>query len=172
MEDTESDSGLLAMVMMNSLTGGLTDPNKFDHDFNLLVPLALKDCEEDEKCEKKKSDLMVVLMAMQAGNPNSPMSTESILPILLMKDSSNNQNLLMFMTMGFGAPCKVPSPVIPSPVIPSLPYIPPQSPPPSVVFNEPEEITVVRTWRVDANGNKELLSETENNDPATFAVEN
>ena len=112
--ETKEDSNVLAVVMANSLSGGLNNPATFDQDFNLLLPLALKECDGDAACQTKKQDMMILLMAMQAGNPNSPMTSESILPLLLMKDSSDNQNLLLFMAMGMNTPCQ--APVISRPV--------------------------------------------------------
>ena len=57
----------------------------------MLLPLALIDCDDkttaDEiaKCEKDREKMIVILMAMQANAPGSPMTSQQILPLLLMK---------------------------------------------------------------------------------------
>lgn len=38
-------------------------------------------------------------MAMQSATPGSPMTSQQILPLLLMKDESNNEDLIIFMSM-------------------------------------------------------------------------
>ena len=43
--------------------------------------------------------MIVILMAMQSTVPGSPMTSQQILPLLLMKDGSNNEELIIFMSM-------------------------------------------------------------------------
>lgn len=38
-------------------------------------------------------------MAMQSSAPGSPINTQQLLPLLLMKDDANNEQLIIFMTM-------------------------------------------------------------------------
>ena len=57
----------------------------------MLLPLALIDCDDkttaDEiaKCEQDREKMIVILMAMQSNAPGSPMTSQQILPLLLMK---------------------------------------------------------------------------------------
>lgn len=39
------------------------------------------------------------MMAMQANAPGSPMGSDQILPLLMMKDGSDNEELIIFMSM-------------------------------------------------------------------------
>lgn len=140
LQDKDDDASLLMMVMMNSMTGGLTTQSGFDSNFNLLLPLALKDCASgDSACEKQKKDMMIMLFAMQSKSPDTAMGPDMMLPMLLMDDSSNNEDLIFLMMMNQNhAGC----------------VEPPQEP-----QNEPTE-TVFRTWRVNEDGTKTLISES------------
>ena len=45
MDQQDSDSNLLLMVMLNSMTGGMNSQQGFDNNFNMLLPLMMqKDC--------------------------------------------------------------------------------------------------------------------------------
>ena len=64
----------------------------------MLLPLALIDCDDkttaDEiaKCEQDREKMIVILMAMQSNAPGSPMTSQQILPLLLMKGNLSNLN--------------------------------------------------------------------------------
>lgn len=64
-------------------------------DFNTLVSLFLTDADNDGL----DTDLLILLTAMQSQAPGSKFGAEAMLPILMMSDSDNNQELLMFMSM-------------------------------------------------------------------------
>ena len=46
------------------------------------------------------------MMAMQSQAPNTQMGPETMLPLLLMDDSSDNQNLIFYMMMGQQKHCE------------------------------------------------------------------
>ena len=110
----------------------------------MLLPMLMQeDCaDEDTECEKKKTNMMVMMMSMQSQAPNTQMGPKTMLPMLLMNDDSNNENLMMYMMMSQGKQeCKT-----------------------AVVFEEPVNDpapveTVFRTWRVNEDGTKTLISE-------------
>ena len=64
----------------------------------MLLPLALIDCDDkttaDEiaKCEQDREKMIVILMAMQSNAPGSPMTSQQILPLLLMKGNLSYLN--------------------------------------------------------------------------------
>ena len=67
MDDSSDDDALLLMVMMNSMTGGLNSQSGFDSNFNMLLPLLMKDCAAtDADCKKKQKNMMVMMMTMQS----------------------------------------------------------------------------------------------------------
>ena len=67
MDDSSDDDSLLLMVMMNSMSGGLKSQAGFDSNFNLLLPLLIKDCAaSDTDCKKKQKNMLVMMMAMQS----------------------------------------------------------------------------------------------------------
>ena len=67
MDDSSDDDALLLMVMMNSMTGGLNSQSGFDSNFNMLLPLLMKDCAStDADCKKKQKNMMVMMMTMQS----------------------------------------------------------------------------------------------------------
>ena len=88
------------------------------------------------------------MMAMQSQAPNSQMGPNMMLPLLLMDDSSNNENLMFYMMMSQQKPNCEPIPVPEVPVVPVVP-------------EQPTE-TVFRTWRVNEDGTKTLISESAN----------
>ena len=56
--DGDSDDSLLMMVLMNSMTGGLKSQSGFDSNFNMILPLLLKDCADtDADCKKKQKNI-------------------------------------------------------------------------------------------------------------------
>lgn len=97
---TESDS-LLMMVMLSSMSGGMSNQQGFDNSFNMLLPLLMKDdcAKTDTACQKKQTNMLVLMMAMQSQGPNTQMGPNTILPLLLMKDDKNNENLMFYMMM-------------------------------------------------------------------------
>ena len=67
MGDGDSDDSLLMMVMMNSMTGGLNSQSGFDSNFNMLLPILMKDCDDsDDDCKKNQKNMMVMMMTMQS----------------------------------------------------------------------------------------------------------
>ena len=87
-------------------------------------------------------------MAMQSQAPNTQMGPNMMLPLLLMDDSSDNQDLIFYMMMSQQKPAHCEP--IPIPAIPEVAVLPEQ----------PTE-TVFRTWRVNADGTKTLISESD-----------
>ena len=67
LQDDKSDTNsLLMMVLMNSMTSGLDSKTGFDSNFNMLLPILLDGCDEnDTDCKKNQKNLMVIMMAMQ-----------------------------------------------------------------------------------------------------------
>ena len=61
----DHDKKLLFWVMMSMMTSDAEDVNAFNNNFNMLLPLVMRDC-NDDACEKQKRDLMTVMIAMQA----------------------------------------------------------------------------------------------------------
>ena len=111
----------------------------------MLLPLLIsKDGDNEQK------NLMVMMMAMQSQAPNTQMGSDMILPMLLMNDDSNNENLMMYMMMSMGKPeCKT-AVVFEEPI-----FVP------ALVINPAPVETVFRTWRVNEDGTKTLISEEE-----------
>jgi len=144
MNDNSDDNSLMMMVMMNAMTGGMNSQGGFDTNFNMLLPLAMKECDDgDDECEKNKKDMMIILMAMQSKSPNSGFGSDMLIPMMMMDDDSNNEDLIFFMMMnGNKQSCDVH--VEPEPVEPE----------------EPTE-TIFRTWRVNADGTKTLIAESD-----------
>ena len=67
MGDSDSDDWLLMMVLMNSMTGGLSSQAGFDSNFNMLLPILMKDCDDlDDDCKKNQKNMMVMMMTMQS----------------------------------------------------------------------------------------------------------
>ena len=67
LDDSSDDSSLLLMVMMNSMTGGLNSQSGFDSNFNMLLPILMKDCDAaDADCKKNQKNMMVMMMTMQS----------------------------------------------------------------------------------------------------------
>jgi len=88
--------------------------------------------------------MIVLLMAMQSNAPGSPMSSQQILPLLLMKDDTSNEQLIIFMTMLSQQPSCVPQT---APVIITQP------------LPEPVVETIYREFKVDTvTGEKTLVS--------------
>lgn len=101
----------------------------------MMLPLLLGDYDSSD--QNSTMDLLVLMMAMQSQAPNSAFGTDIMLPLLLMEDSSDNEALLFFMMMGQGkTKCE-----------------------PEVVPQEQEVKTVFRSWRVNADGTRELIEE-------------
>ena len=83
MDDSSDDDSLLLMVMMNSMSGGLKSQAGFDSNFNLLLPLLIKDCAaSDTDCKKKQKNMLVMMMVMQS-QVRIPKSRCHFLPILV-----------------------------------------------------------------------------------------
>ena len=90
------------------------------------------------------------MMAMQSQSPAGKMGPEIIIPLLLVDDSSNNENLLFYMMMGQQQPTHCEP--IDVPVVPVVPV------------EQPTE-TIFRTWRINEDGTKTLISESANDTP-------
>ena len=112
----------------------------------MLLPLLLVDDSDDSG----SIDMLVLMMAMQSQAPGSAFGTDMMLPLLLMDDDSDNETLMFFMMMNQGKTrCE-----------PALVYVQPAAP--VYVQPEPEVQTVFRTWKVNADGTRELVEETSN----------
>jgi len=92
------------MVLLLSHESPLTY-SAYQNNFNMLLPLAMIDCDEKTtdddkaKCEQDREKMIVILMAMQSNAPGSPVTSQQILPLLLMRDNQSNEELIIFMTM-------------------------------------------------------------------------
>ena len=95
MDDTSDSDNLLRMVMMSSMTGGMDSPDGFANNFNMLLPLLLGSEDGDDG----DNDMLFILLAMQSQAPGSSMGSSAMLPLLMMDSDSNNQELIMFMSM-------------------------------------------------------------------------
>ena len=71
------------------------------------------------------------------------MGPNTMLPLLLMSDDSDNEDLMFMMMMTQNKPAHCEPAVVNQPVQPAQPVQ-----------------TVYRTWRVNEDGTKELVSET------------
>lgn len=149
MNDMDEDSGLLMMVLMNSMTGGLNHQSGFDTNFNMMLPLVMNTCGDgDDACEKKQKNMMVLMMAMQSQAPGTAMGADMMLPLMLMDDSSDNESLIFFMMMSQNqGDCQ------------PIQYQPIQHQPIHQPI-QPIQETVFRTFRVNADGTKTLINES------------
>ena len=65
--DEFTDESLMLMVILNSLSGSLSTQTGFDSNFNMILPILMKDCDDsDADCKKKQKNMMVMMMAMQS----------------------------------------------------------------------------------------------------------
>ena len=147
MDDLSDSDNLLLMVMMSSMTGGMDSSDGFANNFNMLLPLLLGSEDGDEG----DNDMLFILLAMQSQAPGSSMGSQAMLPLLMMDSDSSNQELIMFMSMMNNQNCAVVPPVV-GPVIN-----------PNIIEAAPETETVFRTWRVNEDGSRTLVSEEEAN---------
>lgn len=125
MDDASDKDNLFLLVLVNSMTGGMDTTAGFDNNFNLLLPLLLIKDDDTTADDNKESDsdMLFILMAMQSQAPGknlklkylifhlkfdfipikiylgTAMSSNALLPLLLMDSSSNNEPLIMFMAM-------------------------------------------------------------------------
>ena len=138
MDDSSDSDNLMMMVLMSSMTGGMDTSDGFANNFNMLLPLLLGDDSSDGD-----DDMLFILLAMQSQAPGSSMGSSAMLPMLMMSSDSNNQELIMFMAMMNNQNCDVP-------------YVQPAVP-------EPETETIYRTWKINEDGSRTLVSESETN---------
>ena len=137
LENDSSDSMML--ILLSNMAG----VGSYENNFNMMLPLLMEECaNRDTVCEKENEDLMIMMMMMSSQSPQSGTSVQSILPMLLMKDDSNNQTLMMFMMMNQANQC--------------LPIVKTQQ---AVVEPKETEQVIYRTWRLNADGTKTLISE-------------
>ena len=92
--EANDEDNLLLMVLMNLISGEMDSKDGFRDNFNLLVPLLLGP--EDREFD---SDMLLILMAMQSQSPDSGVSSNTLLPLLLMDTESSNKQLIFFMSM-------------------------------------------------------------------------
>ena len=92
--EANDEDNLLLMVLMNLISGEMDSKDGFRDNFNLLVPLLLGP--EDREFD---SDMLFILMAMQSQSPDSGVSSNTLLPLLLMDTESSNKQLIFFMSM-------------------------------------------------------------------------
>ena len=113
-EDEIHDNPLF-MILLQAMTGDVNHNQGFENAFNMMLPIALhEDCTVgDDACFKKQRDYLMIMLMMGAQTPNSGVSVNSILPMLLLDDDDNNELLIMFMMMQ-ATPCHpIPEPTIP-----------------------------------------------------------
>ena len=65
--------------------------------FVMLLSLLKEDCNGNSVCGSDKNDIAIIMLAMQTQSPGSALDAFSMLPILMMRDSSNNEDLILFM---------------------------------------------------------------------------
>ncbi|CAG5106437.1 Oidioi.mRNA.OKI2018_I69.chr1.g2843.t1.cds [Oikopleura dioica] len=94
--DFDHDKKLLFWVMMSMMSGGSHDQQGFNNNFNMMLPLIMRDC-NDAACEKQKLDIMTVMIAMQSNAPNTAFGPDMMIPLMLMGNTDNNQELMFFM---------------------------------------------------------------------------
>ena len=141
---TALDDMLLMLLMQNQNSS----PGQTSQ-MNMMLPLLLG--ASDSSDEDTTMDMLVLMMAMQSQAPGTAFGTDMMLPLLLMDDESDNETLLFFMMMNQGKTRCEPAPV----------YVQPAAP--VVAQREPQVQTVFRTWRVNADGTRELVSEESSN---------
>ena len=113
----------------------------------MLLPLLLGSEDGDEG----DNDMLFILLAMQSQAPGSSMGSQAMLPLLMMDSDSNNQQLIMFMSMMNNQNCAVVTPVV-GPINPVI-----------IEDAAPESETIFRTWRINEDGSRTLVSEEEAN---------
>ena len=138
MDDSSDSDNLMMMVLMSSMTGGMDSADGFANNFNMLLPLLLGDDSSDGD-----DDMLFILLAMQSQAPGSSVGSSAMLPMLMMSSDSNNQELIMLMAMMNNQNCDVT-------------YVQPAVP-------EPETETIYRTWKINDDGTRTLVSEDETN---------
>ena len=94
----------------------------------MLLPLLLGSEDGDEG----DSDMLFILLVMQSQAPGSAISSNTMLPLLLMDSESDNSELIMFMAMMNNQNCQI-----------------------------QETETIYRTWKLNADGTRTLVSENE-----------
>ena len=102
--ESNDDVNLLLMVLMNSVSSEMDSEDGFRDNFNLLLPLLL---ESDNASDN--SDMLFILMAMQSQAPGTNVSSNTLLPLLLMETQSNNELLIFFMAMINNKKCEQPA---------------------------------------------------------------
>ena len=102
--ESNEDVNLLLMVLMNSVSSEMDSEDGFRDNFNLLLPLLL---ESDNASDN--SDMLFILMAMQSQAPGTNVSSNTLLPLLLMETKSNNELLIFFMAMINNKKCEQPA---------------------------------------------------------------
>ncbi|CAG5080560.1 Oidioi.mRNA.OKI2018_I69.PAR.g9645.t1.cds [Oikopleura dioica] len=80
-------------VLFNAMSGGLSTQHGFDANFLILYKLM----EDSSAKSSDKSDIALILFAMQSQNPSSSLDSMSLIPFLLMDDNSNNEELILFL---------------------------------------------------------------------------
>jgi len=89
----DRNGNVLKFVLFNAMSGGLNSQNGFNSNFFILYKLM----EDSSTAASDKSDIALILFAMQAQNPSSSVDSMSLVPFLLMDDSSNNEELILFL---------------------------------------------------------------------------
>ena len=146
MEDSSDSDHLMKLVLMSSMTGGMDSSAGFENNFNMLLPLLLG----SEDGDKGDEDMLFILLAMQSQAPGSSMNSSAMLPLLMMSSDSNNQELIMFMAMMNNQNCAVVPPVVGPIINPNI-----------IEDAAPESETIYRTWKINEDGSRTLVSEEE-----------
>jgi len=91
--EDDRTGNVLKFVLFNAMSGGLNTQNGFNSNFFILYKLM----EDSSTATSDKSDIALILFAMQAQNPSSALDSMSLVPFLLMDDNSNNEQLILFL---------------------------------------------------------------------------
>ena len=64
----------------------------------MLLPFIMKNCDgltgaDETKCEKERTDLVIVMMALQARTPFSGLAAQNLAPLLLIDDDGRSTNV-------------------------------------------------------------------------------
>jgi len=162
--ESNDDENLLLMVLMNSVSSEMDSEDGFRDNFNLLLPLLL---ESDNASDS--SDMLFILMAMQSQAPGTNVSSNTLLPLLLMETQSNNELLIFFMAMINNKKCEQPAEKETSVIqnervqksgwISQEPLVlePMQLPIKPIKTVDPPIETDYRTWKVNLDGSRTII---------------
>lgn len=91
----DHDKKLLFWVMMSMMTAE-QDQQGLNNNFNMMLPLVMRNC-NDAACEAQKRNIMMVMVAMQSNAPQTSFGPDMMIPLMLIGNTDNNQELIFFM---------------------------------------------------------------------------